>query len=181
MKRCVRCGYPSGEGSFYADEFHPDDVCKICIHRPRSARVRARILAHKKNVKTRHQRAQAAIRYVVKHAQENGESFVYLMRSLSNYKIGVSTDVSKRLRQLSTASSAPIQLIAVVPGGRQLEQKLHEEFKPLRVHREWFRNIDDTIVNRFSQLEGAMVFLLGFVTSNLPPSCVMDDSDVTET
>jgi hypothetical protein len=162
MKRCSRCGNIRQEGSFYTDGSHRDDWCKACIHHPRTACVKA--MRHEAS---KLEREQAAIRHVVKHAQAD-QPFVYLIRAGSrNYKIGTSMNVNKRLRQLATASSKPIQLIAVAPGGRQLEQDLHRELKRFRIRLEWFRDAQNEIVQRFAALDRAMVFLPGYVTQGV--------------
>lgn len=161
--RCVRCKSVRGECSFYADNSHPSDVCKPCIHRPRRAHVRAL-----RNQASRSDRTQAAIRYVVKHAQANTQPFVYLVGVGRNVKIGFSTNVNKRIRQLETASSSPVQLIAVAPGSRQLEQELHDMFVGLRIRLEWFRNNNNLITQRFAALSGSMVFLPGYVKQDAP-------------
>ncbi len=64
---------------------------------------------------------------------------VYFMYSAGKIKIGYSADVLKRLTDLSNAAASPVELIAVLPGNRDLEKRLHRTFKPDRVHGEWFK------------------------------------------
>lgn len=57
-------------------------------------------------------------------------------------KIGVSQNVHKRLRALSTMTQ-PVHLLAVEPGGYYLERKRHGQFRQLRQPgTEWFRQTD---------------------------------------
>ncbi len=152
MTRCVRCLTPRTEESFYTDGSHPDDICKPCIHRPRGRRVRLL-----RSNATSSKRTQTAICYVVKHAQINEQPFVYLVKShIHLYKIGFSTNVSKRVRQLETA------------GGRPLEQQLHYEFRSIRIRLEWFRDTTSRIAKRFSELPGSMVFLPEYLSPDSP-------------
>lgn len=163
MKRCVSCKSIRQEGSFYVDGSHPDDVCKPCIFRPR--RTRVRVL---RNTAKRLERTQAAVRYVVKHIQTEHQPYVYLVRVGDDFKIGYSTNVDKRIRQLETASPATVQLIAVAPGDRQLEQKLHQEFTDERIRHEWFSPRGrDLYIDRFNSLQNSMVFLPGYVKESL--------------
>jgi hypothetical protein len=54
-------------------------------------------------------------------------------------KIGVSSDVPKRIRAIQTTSPAELLVLRVIPsGGRELERKLHESFAAHRLHGEWF-------------------------------------------
>jgi hypothetical protein len=164
MKRCVRCSTPRTEESFYTDGSHPADICKPCIFRPNRIPVRKLRAAAESS-----ERTQAAVRYVVKKAQADGHPFVYLVSAkLHRFKIGYSTNVNTRIRQLETASSEPVQLIAVAPGGRPLEKDLHYEFRGLRVRLEWFKDNQHLIVRRFSTLSGSMVFLPSYVSSEAP-------------
>jgi Meiotically up-regulated gene 113 len=167
MKLCVSCKALRAEGSFYADGSQPDDKCKPCIHRPRRPHVG---VLRKRHTATRADRSQAAIRFIIKHEQAEKQPFVYLMKAGQFYKIGFSTSIYKRIRQLETASSESVQLIAVAPGGRQLERKLHHEFRNSHVRLEWFKDHRNAFVECFRNLPGSMVFLPGYMTAE--PSAV---------
>lgn len=54
-------------------------------------------------------------------------------------KIGVSTDVTGRLRSLQVGFLDPLVLLGTLPGGADLEQALHDRFRDQRVEGEWFR------------------------------------------
>lgn len=74
-------------------------------------------------------------------------SYVYFVKQLrtrpSLIKIGITTDLKGRLRDLRGGSGLDLELIAAVPGGRDLERRLHEEFADLRKRGEWFENHAD--------------------------------------
>lgn len=109
-----------------------------------------------------------AILDVVEQTQRECGSLVYLMKADRDLKIGFSANVCKRLYQLLTGSPIPIRLLAVAPGGRTLEKKLHAEFAPWRRQGEWFRDRRQEIVTRFATLPGAMVFISGYITQSNP-------------
>jgi hypothetical protein len=64
---------------------------------------------------------------------------VYFIRAGDAVKIGMSGDVRTRIRTLRTMSPVPIELIGVIPGGREVEADLHRMWANLRLHGEWFR------------------------------------------
>ena len=70
-----------------------------------------------------------------------GIDAVYVVRSgISNiYKIGHSSDVTKRIKGLSTGNPEPLHVIAVSPGGKDLEKKIHSQFKDFNQKGEWFK------------------------------------------
>lgn len=71
---------------------------------------------------------------------ESKPVFVYLMKSGSRYKIGVSIDPESRVKQLSTASPLPVELVASrrYDTAYEVEQALHERYNEYRVIGEWF-------------------------------------------
>jgi len=75
---------------------------------------------------------------------------VYFMERDGMVKIGISKDVSKRMKQVSKGSSmipgmtlGPVTLLGTMPGGRDQEFKLHRQFRHLRVDGEWFHLTDE--------------------------------------
>jgi hypothetical protein len=73
---------------------------------------------------------------------------VYLVRSAGRCKIGVTTHVERRLRQLNGQQAAhPVELVATAEGMgyRELERSLHVYHHSARVHGEWF-SLDDAAV-----------------------------------
>lgn len=99
--------------------------------------------------------------------QSGDEPFVYLLEQNGSYKIGYSSSVSKRVRSFNTAHSKPVRIIAVAPGGRNVELALHEQFQHYKIAREWFSKRIEVRV-AFGQLPGAMVFLPGHITTEAP-------------
>jgi hypothetical protein len=71
---------------------------------------------------------------------------VYFARATdSRIKIGFTADSSKRLANLSSAIGRDIELLATVPGSRDLEQHLHERFAAARDKGEWFLPTEDLL------------------------------------
>lgn len=54
-------------------------------------------------------------------------------------KIGKAVDPRKRLSQLQTGSGETLTLLAVEPGGLDVERRRHRQFRAYRVRGEWFR------------------------------------------
>jgi hypothetical protein len=88
----------------------------------------------------------------------NGEwyQFVYLLESNGVYKIGFSRFPLGRVKSLQTGSPYPITMIHKIktPYFRQLEAKLHYEFRDKRLHNEWFALTPED-VERFKMLNHA--------------------------
>lgn len=67
-------------------------------------------------------------------------SFVYFIASASGpIKIGKAINPMQRMKELQTSSPERLNLLGVLFGDIILEQKLHLEFKELRLTGEWFR------------------------------------------
>lgn len=65
---------------------------------------------------------------------------LYLVRRPDGaIKIGVSADVTRRVKALTCAAGHPLELVADVPGGLVLEEALHRRFASSRLIGEWFR------------------------------------------
>lgn len=69
-----------------------------------------------------------------KTLQASHRSVVYYMRIGNRVKIGVTTKLATRLADIN-----PEELLAVEPGGYDLERRRHHEYSFLRTHGEWFR------------------------------------------
>jgi hypothetical protein len=61
-------------------------------------------------------------------------------------KIGISSNVPKRVQEVSRGSSmvsgmtvGPVRLIGTRPGGREEEARLHRKFRASNVGGEWFK------------------------------------------
>lgn len=71
-------------------------------------------------------------------------SYLYIIYNGRHYKIGVSSNPNRRLKQLQTASATPLRLIKTYPVEsklvKKLEQQLHKMFWQSRTRHkgEWF-------------------------------------------
>lgn len=75
---------------------------------------------------------------VVAHDRVSGE-IVYFLRAGEFVKIGKSTGTpDSRVNQLRTGCPFPIEVMATIPGGLDLERSLHRRFAHCRAHGEWF-------------------------------------------
>lgn len=155
MKTCIKCKLSGDDASFYPN----NKVCKPCVGKIQVGRD-----AGQRDHADRVEREQYAILDIVKGLQKDIPSFVYLVEVESGYKIGFSTDVNKRIRSLNTGHKIPCRLIAVAPGGRQLEKSIHERFASSRISREWFSH-RLVILQAFTALPGVYVFLPGYMTA----------------
>jgi hypothetical protein len=135
----------------------------MCINERRAKRSE-KFRAHADRV----EREQVPIRFVVKTAQADGVSMVYLLEAAGRYKIGFSADVVQRVQTLNTAHGISCRIVAVAPGSRSDETSLHRQFACYRISREWFE-ASSGIVRQFAKLPGSMVFVRGYVSQE-PPS-----------
>lgn len=60
-------------------------------------------------------------------------------------KIGVATNINKRLSMLQVGNHEPLSVLATVQGGINLETKLHWKFHKHRVRGEWFEPHPDIL------------------------------------
>lgn len=75
------------------------------------------------------------------------ETRVYFVQGeLGRIKIGFSSNVESRLRDLQCSSAVPLRLLASIPGGPAVEAELHARFASARVHGEWFEPTEDLLV-----------------------------------
>jgi len=76
----------------------------------------------------------------------NKSGYVYLLQAGSYYKIGVSTNITKRLKKLATIPPFDMTLLHIIetPDMFGLEVRLHKQFAPKRKRGEWFElNYED--------------------------------------
>lgn len=81
-----------------------------------------------------HHRVRQASPLSKKTLEAADRSVVYYMRIGNRVKIGVTTNLRKRLDSIN-----PEELLAVEPGGYDLEKQRHGEYAHLRTHGEWFK------------------------------------------
>lgn len=69
-----------------------------------------------------------------------GEACVYFLKNETNglVKIGTTTNLKTRKYALEHQVGSPLELIASVPGDRNLEQTIHKAFGDIRQFGEWF-------------------------------------------
>lgn len=72
-----------------------------------------------------------------------GNSVVYFIKSDGLIKIGFSTNLKKRLQTYATHNAFDVDLLGTIPGEQSLEKELHAKFRQFRVHREWFRFVQE--------------------------------------
>jgi len=66
-------------------------------------------------------------------------------KGFATVKIGFSTDVDKRLRQLQTASALPLKLLECTIGTQAIEGFIHRVLRHRHLRGEWFRIHPDDI------------------------------------
>lgn len=77
----------------------------------------------------------------------DGDNVYFIQASTGGpIKIGLTTDVNRRLKELQMCCPIPLQIIHVIPGGDQkLEKQLHKSFSLHRLHGEWFDATGDLL------------------------------------
>jgi len=63
---------------------------------------------------------------------------IYFARADNSVKIGFSRYVPTRMRTIKGSNHSELKLMAVIPGGRTREKRLHERFAKDRIRGEWF-------------------------------------------
>ena len=75
-------------------------------------------------------------------AQGFGEKqqFVYFIQAGKEpkVKIGITNSIDNRLKQLQTGCPYPLNILAIIPGGRKKEKELHKRFEKYSEIGEWF-------------------------------------------
>lgn len=66
------------------------------------------------------------------------ESVIYFLSCGDKVKIGLTTDLPRRLRNIRNMSPVSLELLGVIPGDAKLERELHRRFGQYRQHGEWF-------------------------------------------
>lgn len=65
---------------------------------------------------------------------------LYFIREVgtTHYKIGISSNVEKRLGALQSANSNKLEIVCVIKYGELFERRLHDLFEDRNIHGEWF-------------------------------------------
>jgi predicted GIY-YIG superfamily endonuclease len=76
------------------------------------------------------------------------KSYVYLLLDGMNYKIGITTNMDNRIKELQTGNSRNISVVFYYPinSAQKMEAMLHRKYKKKRVRGEWF-NLNQIDVN----------------------------------
>lgn len=61
---------------------------------------------------------------------------------IGRFKIGFSSSIRARLHSLETGCPFPLEIVAWIPGGYDLEQRLHFCLAEHRAHLEWFHDTE---------------------------------------
>ena len=72
---------------------------------------------------------------------DSAQSFIYFLRPVGQpgpIKIGYSVRPDKRREWFNAWAPVPLELVHAMPGGSQLESKLHLAFADTHSHSEWF-------------------------------------------
>ncbi|MCP4336644.1 MAG: hypothetical protein GY679_02205 [Mycoplasma sp.] len=70
--------------------------------------------------------------------KEDGVVYFIGNQEEGNVKIGFSTDVNRRIKELQTSSPSKLKILKTFPGDISKERELHERFKEYRIKGEWF-------------------------------------------
>lgn len=89
----------------------------------------------------------------VKKETRKGDLYLILDVDAHLLKIGCSTDVGSRLKQLQTANGHKLELLFVAKKKGEYENMLHNIFVDIRKHGEWFE-YSDLIIEKFKELGG---------------------------
>ena len=67
-------------------------------------------------------------------------NYVYFIeaRGLQMVKIGRSGDVARRMKEVARLSPVPLRLLVGIPGGSDVETKIHHRFSDAHSHGEWY-------------------------------------------
>lgn len=70
-------------------------------------------------------------------------------------KIGFTLDLPRRLHRLQMSSPSRLQVLALRPGSRRDETRLHEKHRKDRLHGEWFRRSNAVLLEVAAALKEA--------------------------
>lgn len=87
------------------------------------------------------------------------DSVVYAVAAEHMVKIGFTTDLDRRMREIQSTSPLRIDCLGTAPGGRELEAALHRQFARARKHGEWFELTGVERVELRRRLSGEPYFI----------------------
>lgn len=91
------------------------------------------------------------------HPTARGVSVVYFVRAGDFVKVGITTDLHRRLATLRTSNPHEVELLGVVLGGADRERHVHDALSSFHYRREWFRADPDLLTA-----------VLGFIAQEAP-------------
>jgi hypothetical protein len=109
---------------------------------------------------------------------------VYFIRDPASraIKVGYSTDPTKRLAQLQTATSGQLELLGSIPGGKEEEGRIHAllGFQHQRIKGEWFRETEALVAHIASLLSSPRGLLAFFLREKViePHLCYLTSAAV---
>lgn len=90
----------------------------------------------------------------------NKPKYVYVIGApgSATVKIGITTSVADRLRQIQSMSPVELEVLWARPGSQELERSLHRHFADHRSHGEWFTFDDDAVDLVKNAIKSGLVF-----------------------
>ena len=115
---------------------HPHLTAPLCMDHAKKLTVQVMLLTTKdpKPVTTRKQIKQVADLHRMDIPKER-QGLVYFIQFADRIKIGFTTDLPTRMRQLPHD-----KILALIPGAVSTERQLHRKFDAIRITGEWFAN-----------------------------------------
>jgi hypothetical protein len=83
-------------------------------------------------------------------------------------KIGTAIEPLTRLGELQVGNPKTLTLLYTLPGGREVEAKLHNEFAPLHIRGEWYKYLP-WMLNIVKRLEATLANLVK--SQSIPTAC----------
>jgi hypothetical protein len=68
----------------------------------------------------------------------DAKAVVYVIECAGVHKIGTTTNLPARVRQIQAMCPHPVTVVHSVKGGRALEQRIHGKYRHRHSHGEWF-------------------------------------------
>lgn len=80
-------------------------------------------------------------RFRKRRASDERGCCVYFLAGGGLIKIGISTNLTSRIRAIRNSSPTELELLGTLPGGSATEGLLHMRFGEHRQHGEWFADV----------------------------------------
>lgn len=86
---------------------------------------------------------------------------IYFVNHTDFIKIGYTVDIRKRISDLQLSCPIPISVVGLIDGTIREEKVLHEKFKDIWSHGEWFRYTKE-LSDFIESLDKSMIWKYGF-------------------